>query len=966
MKTKIRRLLLTLFLVLSASVAAGPFATAMTDPNFAGTASFDPAQNQHLDRSLIVYGGRLYFDNKNDSTFSYPRKDGQGSCKDNNGDHQERISDLKNDNTSATLYTYVKDPQNGACNETKTTVNLAHKERSYMPLAYGAAKATIVTSDYSKTFTSPQDNGKYLEQNGNQCKDILDVQVPPVAGSATVSITPSTSGTRTGYESWASPRFPTPRATTTDGGNGCTNFAPRSFQVSAVFLDPAFQKWVQQLPEGAGVISGADFGGSGGGGAWGSGGGSGSSGGGNASADPSCGGGALDWVLCPVITLMKEAIKAVDSFVMGQLQIPADKIFASDSGYYKAWNAFRILATALIVISGLVIIIAQTAGFEALDAYSIKKALPRLIAAVIGISLSWPLMKFFVDFSNVLGNDIKQIILAPFSGLSNDVGITANILSFTALVGGGFILGAMGLLALVGSALVALFWGAIVLIIRQVLVIVLIVFAPVAIACAILPNTQKFWNLWRENFIGILMAFPLIAGFIAASQAFAKVAYNGGTTQNIIGIIAYFAPYFLIAQVFKLAAGALSTITGGFAQRRTGSLNQRLAAFRGRKAKENFELMQTNRRFNPNRGGFLGKVSRKTNAVLGNVSSPTASGAIYGGRALRKMGFKNATMGQGVLNQIDESKFQHTAKMAEYLNQKGFNDRALRAIMSMDTLDAKSLNETVAKLQTSENPNERLAAQQISSMATTLITDAYKNPEMGRADIGAAAGLALSQQGFATPDDVAMVGNRVSKSSPGLASTFVTQAQLASQRAGRQDFKPGYSIRLGPGGTYEATTALPSSKQDDAQRSRALKGNVDRIRGIGTYELTQSKPATLDALREGFIEILRAPAGKEMKYVDADGVTKKYSITEADKTKVIDMLASIKAPNSGANAEHLEKVNKIMEEAAGPDRTGIDETLMKRFDAVSNYGLARDVVDPKVLEQQGVIRGGEDPGGPPH
>jgi hypothetical protein len=286
---------------------------------------------------------------------------------------------------------------------------------------------------------------------------------------------------------------------------------------------------------------------------------------------------------------MSSIIGVLDRAITSQLAIGTDNssgaatdIFGDSSGnctasaqqacndYYQAWSSFRNIALGLMVLGGLIMLIAQALGFEVLDAYTIRKVLPRLLVAAIGITLSWQLMNFFVTLSNDLGYGVRSLIIYPFhsSGFTKD---NINLASFGAngaslLAGlGGLAFGAFGLLAFAASGALALIIAFFVLILRQIAIILMIILAPIAIVAYILPNTQRIYKLWWESFSKALMMFPLIVAFIAAGHVFSLIAAQNSDNifDQIAAFVAYFAPYFLIPATFKLAGGAIRQI-GGF------------------------------------------------------------------------------------------------------------------------------------------------------------------------------------------------------------------------------------------------------------------------------------------------------------------------------------------------------------------------------------------------------------------
>lgn len=317
-----------------------------------------------------------------------------------------------------------------------------------------------------------------------------------------------------------------------------------------------------------------------------------------------CGGGAMNWIICPVIQLAKAGAEKIDSFIMKSLEVDVTGIFETDctdpnkpctgKAYYAAWNSFRIIATAILVVAGLVMVISQALGFDFLDAYTMRKVLPRLVIAIIGISLSWPLMRFVVEFFNVLGLDIRSLMYAPFSNLGGNIDPSVGIGTSIGLLAGGLVLGGLGLLSLIATALLAVLVGFFIIVIRQIAIVMLVVVAPVAIACYILPNTEKVWKLWKDNFLGLMLMFPIISAFIAAGHIFSAVSLadnSGGTATGanlvaqIVGIIAYFLPYFLLPLTFRIATGVIGTIAG-FANDRGRGAFDRLKKYRAGKTEQ--------------------------------------------------------------------------------------------------------------------------------------------------------------------------------------------------------------------------------------------------------------------------------------------------------------------------------------------------------------------------------------------
>lgn len=359
----------------------------------------------------------------------------------------------------------------------------------------------------------------------------------------------------------------------------------------------------------------------------------------------------LSWIICPIFNAVESAGNAMNSVVTSQLEVNTCSTFnsgdkcnskdASTSDAYKgAWSAMRNIALIIIVIAGLIMIIAQAVGSQSVDAYTIKSVMPRLLIAAILISLSWIIMEFFVNLSNILGEGIRVLIYSPFSGLAHSqspVFTGQNVI--TLLFGGIAIVGGiMILLAFAGTVFLALLIGFLVVVLRQLVLVFLIIIAPIAIALYALPNTQKIFSLWWDNFIKLLMMFPIMVGFIAVGRVFSAVSLQqGGFVNTIIATVAYILPFFLLPMTFKFAGGAMGGIAQGlhgFGQKvNAGIKKRRSERWAGRREKfKNGELLSEQTPFKS-----LNRLGGRVNKIGAGVGH----GGFWGAYGLNKLGKAN-------------------------------------------------------------------------------------------------------------------------------------------------------------------------------------------------------------------------------------------------------------------------------------------------------------------------------------
>ena len=140
---------------------------------------------------------------------------------------------------------------------------------------------------------------------------------------------------------------------------------------------------------------------------------------------------AFKWAACPILEyVIGDTTNTTETNgLLGYMQSKMTTWLVGDAdtfntangkagaSYYKAWNSFRTIAVSLIIIAGIVMVVAQAVGSSVIDAYTVRKIAPRLIAYAIIMTLSWWLLKWLYQFFDNLTVWIASIISAPFSDL---------------------------------------------------------------------------------------------------------------------------------------------------------------------------------------------------------------------------------------------------------------------------------------------------------------------------------------------------------------------------------------------------------------------------------------------------------------------------------------------------------------------------------------------------------------------
>lgn len=292
--------------------------------------------------------------------------------------------------------------------------------------------------------------------------------------------------------------------------------------------------------------------------------------------------GGLGWILCPVVNFLAKGTDFIYKIIADFLVVRTTTA-DTNSSLYKMWDLVRSIANVCFIIAFLVIVYSQITGYG-LSNYNLKKMLPRLIIGAILVNLSFWVCALAVDASNIIGYSIHQMfndILAQFNSGSAYANVkppswqsvAVAVLSGGAIIGGiGFAIasstfsGALFLLfpILVGvllSALVAL----VILSARQAIIICLIIISPLAFVAMLLPNTEKYFDKWKDTMLTMLFLYPIFSiVFSGAHLAGMVIIQNAGDNiiTIILGMAVMVAPLVITPLLVKFSGGLLGRIAG--------------------------------------------------------------------------------------------------------------------------------------------------------------------------------------------------------------------------------------------------------------------------------------------------------------------------------------------------------------------------------------------------------------------
>lgn len=309
-------------------------------------------------------------------------------------------------------------------------------------------------------------------------------------------------------------------------------------------------------------------------------------------------GGFLSWMLCPAIADGAATAGGLLGFITNLTTVHTsiiEQFSKQDSSIYKAWSSFRNIANIGFVIMLLVVIFSQVTNIG-ISNYNIKKILPKLIITAILVNFSYLIMGVLIDLSQIAGNGIEALIKsvaadgmdanasarasATISAIAGavtgvagaGVGIAAGTGAIAGLVGGPAII--LPVVMFIVTSLISVFFGFIMLSIRQAAIIMAIVLAPLMMVLYALPNTAAITKKYISTVKALLMLYPMFI-FATSAGALASSIIIGTSTDllmMIVGGLLNVLPYFAIPSMTSKSLAGLGAITGAFDKMRGGVL----------------------------------------------------------------------------------------------------------------------------------------------------------------------------------------------------------------------------------------------------------------------------------------------------------------------------------------------------------------------------------------------------------
>lgn len=288
------------------------------------------------------------------------------------------------------------------------------------------------------------------------------------------------------------------------------------------------------------------------------------------------------WFGCPLVDSTSGTISAIYANVIEDWLVFDPEILTANSGstlssngVYRVWSSIRGLANLLFIVLVLIIIFAQITGMQ-IQAYGIRRMVPKLAITVLLVNLSYYICQVATDLSNILGAGIgnffigvsEMVDLSSVSGFSSVGGGTTIIVSFLVIVIGSVVAYlAMGpaflipVIMIIVGALLTIFFVFVMLVVRQALMILAIIASPVAIAFSALPNTEPIFKKWFNLFKGLLITYPLASilfyGGAFTSRLILRVWDNTGLIVLLVAVGVSVVPITMLPQIAKSSIAAI-------------------------------------------------------------------------------------------------------------------------------------------------------------------------------------------------------------------------------------------------------------------------------------------------------------------------------------------------------------------------------------------------------------------------
>lgn len=498
--------------------------------------------------------------------------------------------------------------------------------------------------------------------------------------------------------------------------------------------------------------------------------------------------GLAGFLVCDLLMFILNGMESMQTWLV-QVLFETDPLLSdgTDEPIYEVWSAVRDIANALLAVAFMAIIFSLAFSVN-VDAYTIKRIVPKLLVATISIQASFLIAALMVDVTNVLGQGLAGLSDLTLDDMDFDAGgaeaagtgtglTLAGIATGVGLAGllaggGGSALLMLGLLLL--FAVLVLFGALLVVALREVFILMAIALAPIAFLANLLPATEQWFKFWWSNFARLLFMYPFIILMIQFGNigAFVALSSDRDFFGPILAILMQTVAMASIFFAFKVGGSALTLATQGVSRfargggKGGGKGGTEDTASRNplKKARGMFKKNLDTARRGDAGGLAQAGASPKNYLAQKSKSMPGKMSGIGAGSRGSQSAQNVAAMSATAKTMQDQNFLPDTgAEWAQYYNKPG------------------QLNERIRHLQSTGNEKDARMARELGWMKD----QGMQNQQSSAA---AAAQIAFSNPGLKREEGNNILKNLSSINDPGLRQESIRSATKAAKEAGRPDF----------------------------------------------------------------------------------------------------------------------------------------------------------------------------------
>ena len=403
--------------------------------------------------------------------------------------------------------------------------------------------------------------------------------------------------------------------------------------------------------------------------------------------------GSLAWLACPGTGAISKATDFLYEKIESILVINPVEMKDGEP-VYEIWKYAKGVANIIFIGFLLVVVYSQITGMG-INNYGIKKILPKLIVAAVLVNLSFIICSLAVDVSNIIGGGVRGLFTSIGEATVGTSGVpeSVRLSEIYASIGGGTLLtlGAVAimwgtgtiwmLIATVIGAVVAVVIGLVTIAMRQAVVMLLIMISPLAVVAYMLPNTEKWFKMWKNLLMRMLVFYPLFSLLFGAS-ALAGWAIIASAKEDgfmvILGVAVQTFPLFFSWSLMKMSGTVLGTINSKLTALASKPLAQNRAWAESRRDAARAKALASGRVYTPslalrqymsNRKIARDEETAEYNATIKKRGQAYAAKRNYDKRGVPTKEGRDAYERQARNMRYDETIMRHRNNMSKGLGQ---------------------------------------------------------------------------------------------------------------------------------------------------------------------------------------------------------------------------------------------------------------------------------------------------------